>query len=317
MFTKAQRALVVAAFLLLITLTASAQGTDALPRLDDRTDPVLLVASYYNAINLQDYARAFSYWETPPAATPTLESFTQGFADTARVAAFAHIPVYVDAGAGNLFASVPLLLVSQQADGSQQVYSACFTAHKTNVPVGDAAEPDSNWSLRDASVAASPSFDLAQLDGACANMLPLAEAQENLTSPVSLLASYFGAIAQGDYARAFSYWETPPAATPTMESFTQGFANTASVSVVLRLDITEDGAAGSIYASVPTLITSTLDDGTVQNFAGCYTVRLVNVPVGDAAEPDPNWHLNSAQVSVLDPLPEGMRLLEGVCEGGT
>jgi hypothetical protein len=303
------------AVVLMITLTAAAQGTEAgLPRYEYRTDPVLLVASYYNAINLQDYARAFSYWDTPPAGTPTLDTFAQGFADTARIAAFAKVPVFVDAGAGNLFASIPMLLVAQQTDGSVQVYSACFTAHKSNVPIGSATEPDPNWSLRNAQVAPSPRFDLAQLNDACPDTPPLGITNENLTSPVNLLTSYFGAIEQKDYARAFGYWETPPTGTPTLESFAQGFADTQDVSLILRLDVTEEGAAGSIYSSLPALVTSTLSNGTVQNFAGCYVARLVNVPVGDATEPDPNWHLNSAQVTALQTLPEGMRLLEGVCD---
>ena len=46
---------------------------------EDVDSPVGLLASYYNAINRQDYQRAYGYWETP--AEP-FDQFASGFADT-------------------------------------------------------------------------------------------------------------------------------------------------------------------------------------------------------------------------------------------
>lgn len=301
--------LLVAGVILASVFPVSAQMT----RFEDRTDPVLLVASYYNAINLQDYERAFSYWINPPASTPTLTAFEQGFSVTARVAPFAWVPVYVDAGAGNLFAQVPVLLVSQLVDGTEQYYAGCFIAHKANVPVGDAAEPDPNWSLQNATLTQVQQFDVSLLQTACEEQLTLADAREDLASPVTLLTSYFSAITAKDYAIAFSYWETPPASTPNLASFAAGYAKTDTVSIILRLDVSMEGAAGSSYASVPALVISTLNDGTVQHFAGCYVARRVNVPVGDATEPDPNWHLYDAKVETVSNISNGFALLQDTC----
>jgi hypothetical protein len=313
--TKRWFVLCVLAFSLILVLPTSAYQTESSPihPFEDRTDPVLLVASYYNAINLQDYARAFSYWETPPDSTPTLQAFEQGFSNTARIAAFAWVPAFVEVGAGNLFAQVPVFLASELVDGTQQFYFGCFTAHKVNVPVGDATEPDPNWWLDDSHIVEVAEFNLRLLQVSCDQVIELDETFENLTSPVELLASYFGAIEREDYARAFSYWETPPATTPTLDSFAAGFFATDRVILVLRLDISQEGAAGSSYASIPALVTSTLDDGTIQHFAGCYVTRRSNVPVGSATEPDPNWHLYDSEVEAIQTVPQNMSLLQDAC----
>ena len=210
---------------------------------------------------------------------------------------------------------MPVVLVSQLVDGTEQIYSGCFTAHKTNVPEGDATEPNPNWALSDASLTEVQEFDLSSLPNACDETLTLADTQEDLSSPVALLTSYFGAIEEKDYARAFSYWETPPASTPDLASFEAGFAETANVALVLRLDVSMDGAAGSIYASLPTLLISTLSDGELQHFAGCYVTRQVNVPVGNATEPDPNWHLYDAEVEAITDISNGFTLLQDACAG--
>ena len=310
--SRFRSAIVAAAVLALPLFGALAQQTasDTLTEFEFRTDPVLQVASYYNAINLRDYERAYSYWENPPEGA-SLAQFEAGFADTESVAAFARLPIAEDAGAGNVFAQVPLLLVSEQTDGSQQIYAGCITAHKVNVPEGDATEPDPNWRLRDADIAEVSDFDLALLDSVCDQTISLAEVVENLTSPVSLLTSYFSAIVNQEYDRAWSYWETPP--SPTFTDFVQGFAETGDVSLLLRLDVLAGAAAGSAYASLPALVTATQTDGNVQYFAGCYVTRKSNVPVGDATEPDPNWRFYDSNVNATSYNGDGFSLLANAC----
>lgn len=276
-----------------------------------RTDPVLQVAAYYNAINLGEYARAYSYWETPPEGATEAE-FTAGFSDTERVAAFVRLPVLVDAGAGNLFAQVPVLLIADHTDGRQVVYAGCIVAHRVNVPEGNATEPDPNWRLRSGDIEPVDVFDLTLLETACENTPTLAEFPDTVNTPVNLLSSYFGAIAAGDYARAYGYWETPP--QPTLAAFTQGFADTAGVSFVLRLDLTAEGAAGSTYVSLPGLVTALQTDGSVETFGGCYVTRMSNVPTGNATTPDETWRLYSANVEPIAMPSNGMLLLQGACD---
>lgn len=72
------RVVVVTAALLLIGMN----GVLAQEAFDVRDHPLYLLASYYDAINRRDYARAYNYWNGSPPQGATLEQFTQGFADT-------------------------------------------------------------------------------------------------------------------------------------------------------------------------------------------------------------------------------------------
>ena len=62
---------------------APAQAADASPYLDDRSTPESLVRSLYNAINRQEYARAYTYFDPPPAAD--FDAYVAGFENTERV----------------------------------------------------------------------------------------------------------------------------------------------------------------------------------------------------------------------------------------
>ena len=314
--------LVFSLFLLTLAPAASAQTVTVVPPpeqpplpLDFRTDPVLAVASYYNAIALGEFDRAYGYWENGPVDGSTLAEFAAGYVSTIRVAAFMAAPVFEDFGAGNGFAQVPVLLTAEHTDGSRHKYAGCITVHKSNVPVGDATEPDPNWYLRDAEISEAADFDLALLDTACE--APPDEALEIYTSqfsPVQVLAAYANAITNQNYARAYSYWETPPD-NATLEQFEAGYADTASVSLIVRADAFIGGAAGSTYASIPVLLTAADFEGNKTFFGGCYVMRHSSVPVGDATEPAPEWWLYSADVDELDPaaLQDPIALLDGAC----
>lgn len=283
--------------------------------LDFRADPVLAVASYYNAIALGEYDRAYGYWEDGPLDGSTLAEFAAGYVSTIRVAAFMAAPVFADFGAGNGFAQVPVLVTAEHSDGSRHNYAGCITVHKSNVPVGDATKPDPNWYLRDAGISEVADFDLTLLDTVC-EPSPV-EALEIYTaqfSPVQVLAAYANAITNRDYTRAYGYWETPPH-NATLEQFKAGYADTDTVSVVVRADAFIGGAAGSTYASVPVLLTATDLNGDKTFFGGCYVTRHSNVPVGDAVEPAPEWWLYSADVAELEPaaLQDPIALLDSAC----
>ena len=316
------RVLVFSLFLLVLAPAASAQTATVVPPpaqwplpLDFRTDPVLTVASYYNAIALGEFERAYDYWENGPLDGSTLAEFAAGYVSTIRVAAFMAAPVFEDFGAGNGFAQVPVLVTAEHTDGSRHNYAGCITTHKSNMPVGDAIEPDPNWSLREAEIIQVADFDLALLETVCEP--PPDEALDVYTvqfSPIQVLAAYANAITNQNYARAYSYWETPPDNT-TREQFEAGFEETASASLVVRADASVGAAAGSAYASIPALLTATDADGDKTFFGGCYVTRRSNVPAGDATEPAPEWWLYSANVAELDPaaLQDPIALLDGAC----
>ncbi len=262
-----------------------------------RTDPISLIGAYYNAISLGDYQRAYSYWETAPD-NATEQQFAAGFADTQGARAFVRLPVFPDASAGNVYASLPTLVIATKLDGSQQIFEGCFTAHKVNIPVGNATEPDPNWSLRDATLAAQDTLDFGVLDNACEQTTSLTEELYPATQldPAQLLESYFFAVAQGDFSRAASYWERP-SDDVLLSQFGEYFTNAPKVSLFLDPQIFTEGAAGSIYASISSLVIVTASDGSALDLAACFTARKSNVPVGDATEPDPNWFFYNAVIN--------------------
>jgi heat shock protein HslJ len=102
---------------------------------------------------------------------------------------------------------------------------------------------------------------------------------EDLTSPVNLLTSFYNAIDARDYERAYRYWETPPA---SLEVFERGYRDTTNVRVFLQPPTRIEGAAGSMYAEVPTLVIAhqqtgrdraRQQDGRDLIFVGCYVTR--------------------------------------------
>ena len=89
----------------------------------------------------------------------------------------------------------------------------------------------------------------------------------------SLVRSFYNAINRFEYSRAYTYfgkagWPVPYA------QFVQGYADTNSVTV-LTGTVSGDGAAGSTYYTLPVAIDARSTHGTEQQFAGCYTTRLI------------------------------------------
>jgi len=118
------------------------------PAYDKPNGPVDLLASYYNAVNRQEYQRAYSYWETPPSA---YDDFVRGYQDTASVQLIVEPPTRIEGAAGNLYAQVPTVLVATMRDASQRTFAGCYTTHAPNIG------PQANvWRIRGASIAPAP-----------------------------------------------------------------------------------------------------------------------------------------------------------------
>jgi len=93
---------------------------------------------------------------------------------------------------------------------------------------------------------------------------------DDRSDPASLVRSYYNAIARQEYARAYGYLATPP----EYPSFAAGYADTAAIEIELGPATTE-GAAGSIYGTVPAAVRATSAAGAVTVFAGCYVTRQI------------------------------------------
>lgn len=95
------------------------------PYQDDRSDPVALIESYYNAVNRKEFARAWGYYgEDKPAAD--FETFAEGYAQTERVELVTGMPSG-EGAAGSSFFNVPVAIRATKADGGAEVFSGCFT----------------------------------------------------------------------------------------------------------------------------------------------------------------------------------------------
>ncbi|MDO5643287.1 MAG: hypothetical protein Q4G26_13010 [Paracoccus sp. (in: a-proteobacteria)] len=101
---------------------------------------------------------------------------------------------------------------------------------------------------------------------------------DDRSSPERVVISLYNAIDRQEYLRGWSYFS--PDAAPPYPQFRDGYAETASV--VLRLGKVEsEGAAGSVYSSVPVALRAVGADGAEQVFIGCYRLRQVQPAIQD------------------------------------
>jgi hypothetical protein len=96
---------------------------------------------------------------------------------------------------------------------------------------------------------------------------------DDRSTAASLVNSYYNAVNRHEYARAYTYFG-PNGGPKPYEDFAQGYQDTERVSV-LTGRAQSDGAAGSIYYTIPVAIDAVTDDGGHRQFAGCYVTRLV------------------------------------------
>jgi hypothetical protein len=114
---------------------SAAHGEDSY--LDNRSSAESLVRSFYNAVNLHQYARAYDYFANPPAKD--FETFQNGFADTD------HVDVLIgetvgDGAAGSIFYSVQTAIKAKDTDGKTKFFAGCYTVRAIN---GAIQEPPS------------------------------------------------------------------------------------------------------------------------------------------------------------------------------
>lgn len=97
--------------------------------LDDRSGPVSLVRSLYNAINSKEYARAWSYFATPPA--DSLDAYAAGYADTSAVELRTG-SVSQEGAAGSIYFRLPVAIEAHGTDGGSRVFSGCYEMRMAN-----------------------------------------------------------------------------------------------------------------------------------------------------------------------------------------
>lgn len=252
---------------------------------DFQDQPERLITSYANAISRQDYHRAYDYWESAPQ---TFADFAAGFADTASVLAVIRVPNIIDGAAGSQYAAIPTLLLATHTDGARQVFRACYVVRRTNPEMTGSPEP---WRIYNAAVSVAARPNAWQLEHLCDDYGPhtVDLTYDETDTPLHLIGAYANAINQHAYHRAYDYWETNP---QSYADFVAGFSNTDFVMAVTLPPAWIEGAAGSSYAQVRTMLLARHTDGSHHPFRACYVTRKSNVT---PAEP---WQIYDATASV-------------------
>jgi len=132
----------------------------------------------------------------------------------------------------------------------------------------------------------------------------VAQGQTSNADAIAALASYYDAINARDYQRAYNLWESPPS---SFEQFAKGFAETSHVRILVEPSVPVEGAAGSVFAQISTIVVASTSKGTDRVFAGCYVMRRSNVE-------DRGWHIYRANISVAPSNTKVSRLLSQVCK---
>jgi heat shock protein HslJ len=126
---------------------------------------------------------------------------------------------------------------------------------------------------------------------------------DDRSDPLATLASYYDALNSRDYRRAYRFWESPPS---SYERFEAGFADTDRVRLLIEPSPRLEGAAGSSFAEISTIVVATTRSGNERVFAGCYTLRKSNVR-------DMGWQIYRADVSVVPSSARVSRMLAQGC----
>lgn len=136
-------------------------------------------------------------------------------------------------------------------------------------------------------------------------------AQKQVENPAEILVSYYDAINSGQYRRAYNFWKNPP---QNYREFVRGYNDTRRVRLLTNPNIPAEGAAGSLYKEVPTVLISTMKNGSRQIFYGCYTLRKINLRPPDIAKED-TWHIDKGDLKSAPANANTSKLLAESCGG--
>lgn len=98
--------------------------------LDNRSNPQILIESYYNAINRKEYARAYSYY-SEQGRDPHFDDFAKGYQNTKFVRVKTR-HTEADPGAGQIYWSLPVAIEAEDNNGKKTVFTGCYTLRMTN-----------------------------------------------------------------------------------------------------------------------------------------------------------------------------------------
>lgn len=266
--------------------------------IDDRSTSSQVIASLYNAINRKEYLRAYNYWANPSTSQGSFTSFSNGYKDTASVnLVFGQITG--DAGAGQLYYTVPVILKATAKNGTHANYAACYIVHQAQ-PANFGEPPFSPMGIDRGSAKPSSltSSDANTLATACngyptgGESVPTSGTNlnidksnflDNRSGPLETVSSFLNALNLKQYVRAYYYYQNPSTYPGPFDPYAAGYSNTDVIKATFGT-VQSEGAAGSLYFKVPLAMKVLTNSSTTQTFVGCYTLRLVQ-PAVQAAPP--------------------------------
>ncbi len=114
---------------------------------------------------------------------------------------------------------------------------------------------------------------------------------DDRSTPAALVLSYINAINSHHFVRAYSYWVGPDPILGSLADFTHFVEGIESETVSLGAVITE-GAAGSLYYTLPAALTVHLSGGGTDKYSACFVIRLPQ-PGNYGAPPIQPMHFTS------------------------
>ncbi len=313
---------------LMFASAAPAPAAPAAVYIDNRSDAVAVLQSYFNAISRKEYARAYGYWEAG-SSVGSFASFQAGFATTESVVLTTGM-IGGDAGAGQFHYLVPVILQALNTHGTTQTFAGCYVLHISN-PSIQASPPFHPLAIQSASVKSVPAgANAGALQAqACAalglgqvppvtpqptpgsNEIAASVYVDNRSGPIEVLQSLFNAVNRKEYARAYGYWE-PGSAVASFAAFARGYQPTQAVQWAVG-PVTSDAGAGQFFYNVAVTLKAQTTGGA-QTFVGCYTLHLSN-PGAQAQPPFRPIGIRSAQVSLVANTADTAALMQSACQG--
>jgi hypothetical protein len=271
--------------------TATPSASPGMPNyIDDRSTPSQVIISYYNAIDRQEYLRAYSYYSDPATSLGSFSSFINGYQNTVSVD-LVFGPITGDPGMSQIYYTVPVILKAITKNNVHTNYAACYVVHESNPDVYG-APPISPMGIASGSAKVSSlnASDVSVLANACSayptgglQSPPIASANnlsidktnfvDNRSGPIETVSSLLNSINLKQYVRAYSYYQDPATYPGLYDPYAAGYASTDSITVTFGT-VQSEGAAGSLYYKVPLAEVVLTTSSTTQTFVGCYTLRL-------------------------------------------
>jgi hypothetical protein len=118
---------------------------------------------------------------------------------------------------------------------------------------------------------------------------------DDRSTPEAVISSFYNAINRAEYARAYAYFGQDDA--PEYDSWEFGYSDTSHVDVSFGQSA-QEGAAGSMYWTLPVKLDVTATEGQHSYFAGCYTLRLAQPAI--QAPPFEPLHIIEGKLKQVD-----------------